>query len=144
MALIDFRFISGFRLINGDDLNREVINRVNAALDGTTAVTVRQTAADGITAFAGGGQANATLLTASINRVTVVATAADSVKLPPSYAGASITAINGDAADSMQVFGSGTDTINDVATATGVAQAAGKAAIYVCPVAGKWYRNLSA
>lgn len=144
MALIDFRFISGFRLINGDDLNRQVIDKMNAATDGTTPVTIRQTSVDGIVAFAGGGQTNATLLAATINRVATVANAADSVKLPPSYAGAVIYVVNGDAADSMQVFGSGTDTINDVATATGVAQAAGKAATYVCPIAGKWYRVLSA
>ena len=106
-----------------------------------------------LTAFAGGGQANATLLPNGSNVVATVATAADSVKLPLSAPGAMITVVN-TSANSMQVFGSGTDTINDVATATGVAQAAGKIAIYVCttggkiapdtPVAGKWYRNLSA
>lgn len=100
--------------------------------------------ADAITAYAGGGQTNAVGLTAMINRVSTVATAADSVKLPPSEVGLSITVINGAASNSMQVFGAGTDTINDVATATGVAQAAGKTAVYTCPVAGKWYRNLSA
>jgi hypothetical protein len=36
----------------------------------------------------------------------------------------------------MQVFGSGTDTINGVATATGVAQAAGKTGIYVATTTG--------
>jgi hypothetical protein len=76
--------------------------------------------------------------------VATVGTAADSVKLPVSVAGMVVQLVNDDAANSMQVFGSGTDTINDVATATGVAQAAGKAATYSCPVAGKWYRNLSA
>ena len=35
----------------------------------------------GITAFAGGGQTNATQLTATYNEVTVVASAGDSVKL---------------------------------------------------------------
>ena len=100
-------------------------------------------AADGITAFAGGGQASATALTKTVNRVATVATAADSVKLPASAAGLVVLVVNG-AANSMQVFGAGTDTINDVATGTGVAQAGGKAASYFCPVAGKWYRTLSA
>lgn len=102
------------------------------------------TAADALTAHAGGGQAAALLLTAGINRVATVASANDSVKLPVSAAGMTVIAINGAATNSMQVFGSGTDTINDVATATGVAQAAGKDASYHCPVAGKWYRILSA
>ena len=103
-----------------------------------------QSCEDAITAAAGGGQSGAYQLTATISRVATVATAADSVKLPPSEAGMVIQVVNGHASNSMQVFGAGTDTINDVATATGVAQAAGKAATYVCPVAGKWYRVLSA
>ncbi len=99
---------------------------------------------DGLTARAGGGQASATLIPEVVARVGTVATAADSVKLPPAEAGLVVCLVNGHATNSMQVFGSGTDTINDVATATGVSQAAGKAAIYFCPVAGKWYLVLGA
>jgi hypothetical protein len=61
-------------------------------------------------------------------------------------AGQQIIVIN-NTANSMQVFGSGTDTINGVATATGVAQAAGKHAIYTAVSTGAaaaWFRNLSA
>lgn len=101
-------------------------------------------ATDAIAAAAGGGQTNATPLTSGVSRITTVATAADSVKLPASVAGMFVLVVNGHATNSMQVFGAGTDTINDIATATGVAQAAGKAALYFCPVAGKWYRILSA
>jgi hypothetical protein len=138
-------------MISATHLN-EWATAINNAFNGVTAVTIKNvnngiltvTAGDGIVAHAGGGQASATLLTASVNRVATVGTAADSVKLPVSVAGMVVQLVNDDAANSMQVFGSGTDTINDVATATGVAQAAGKAATYSCPVAGKWYRNLSA
>jgi hypothetical protein len=110
----------------------------------------------GITAYAGGGQTNATLLTAQFNKVTVVVTAADSVKLPQISAvpntlgavGSSVIVRNADSADSLQVFGSGTDTINDVATGTGVAVAAGKTAIFICHswngTVGNWYMVLSA
>lgn len=112
-----------------------------------------QTVNNTVTAFAGGGQTSATLLKPGINVVTVVATAADSVKLPlASQVGQAVVVINADSADSMQVFGSGTDTINGAATATGVAQAAGKLAVYYCTtlgsttpaVAGAWFRDLSA
>lgn len=99
-----------------------------------------------ITAYAGGGQTNATLLASGINSVDTVATAADSVKLPLAVAGLEVFVVN-TTANSLQVFGSGTDTINAVATATGVAQAAGKSALYVCTTsapAGKWFRILSA
>lgn len=116
---------------------------LSSATTVTAGTYVKQSAADAITAFAGGGQTNATALPASFNRVATVATANDSVKLPASVAGRSVYVVNG-SANSMQVFGAGTDTIDDVATATGVAQAAGKSATYFCPVAGKWYRVLSA
>lgn len=103
-----------------------------------------KTVEDNITAHSGGTQAAAYQLTKQINRVATVAAANDSVALPAAVAGLEIQITNDAAVNSMQVFGSGTDTINDVATATGVAQAAGKSAIYSCPVAGKWYRTLSA
>lgn len=102
---------------------------------------------DAIAAHAGGGQTSATALTTTINVVSDVASAADSVKLPLAAAGAKVYVVNAHASNSMQVFGDGTDTINGVATATGVAQAAGKSATYVCvksAPAGKWFRVLSA
>jgi len=47
------------------------------------------------------------------------------------------------------VYGSGTDTINDVATGTGVAVGSGKTAIFICHSysaagVGNWYMVLSA
>jgi hypothetical protein len=103
-----------------------------------------------ITARAGGGQANATQLGYGINVVTVVATATDSVKLPPAYPGAVVFVRNADAADSTTVFGFGTDTIDAVASATGNAQAAGKGKLYFGTtgagdgVAGTWVTLLGA
>jgi hypothetical protein len=99
-----------------------------------------------LTAFAGGGKASALALdaTKTVHRVTTVGTAADSVLMPPATVGAVHIVENAAAANAMQVFGAGTDTINLVATATGVSQAAGKTAIYVCIVAGNWSRLLSA
>jgi hypothetical protein len=105
----------------------------------TLAGNVKVSSADNLTAHAGGGKASALALTADINRISTVATAADSVLLPASVAGMRIVVINGAATNAMQVFGTGTDTINDVATATGVSQSAGIATLYSCPVAGKWY-----
>lgn len=100
-------------------------------------------AVDALTAHAGGGQSSATALTKTVNRVTTVATAADSVTLPVSQAGMMVAVVNS-GANSMQVFGTTPDTINAAATGTGVAQAAAKTALYVCPVAGKWFQLLSA
>jgi hypothetical protein len=100
-----------------------------------------------ITAGAGGTQANAVALSAtkSVHRVTTVTSANDSVSLPAATgSGATHFVMNSAAANSLQVFGLGTDTINDVTAATGVAQAAGKGAWYVDIAAGKWYRSLGA
>jgi hypothetical protein len=105
-----------------------------------------ESSTDNITAFAGGGQANATALTSEVNRVNTVATSGDSIKLPPAVvnqgvtqqAGLSIMIIN-HGANPVQVFGSGTDTINDVASGTGVSQMQSSMVFYICTTAGKWY-----
>ena len=94
-------------------------------------------AADSITALAGGAKPG-TLLTKVVNRVSTVATAADSVSLPASSAGLICVVIN-DAALALQIFGLGTDTVNDVGTATGIPLAGTSMAVLFCPVAGKWY-----
>lgn len=100
-----------------------------------------------LTAMASGNQSNGTPLTGAVNTVTTVGSANDSVLLPLAAVGLTVVVINGAASNSMQVFGAGTDTINGVATATGVAQAAGKTAAYYCTKsapAGAWFRLLSA
>lgn len=105
--------------------------------------------ASGITAQADTTKANATRLTAVHNLVETVAGAADSVLLPKGYVGLEITIAN-DGANSCQVFGNGSDTINDVATETGVAQGNGLTALYRCYAydratdVARWFRILSA
>jgi hypothetical protein len=93
---------------------------------------------DNITATAGGGQAGAFQLTAQTSRLTTVATAGDSVQLPSSAPGLELLVIN-HGANSAQVFGNGSDTIDDQTAATGVAQMANSLVIYSCATAGKWY-----
>ena len=110
----------------------------------------------GLTATASGTQTTALLMVSQFNRYTTVANTADAAKLPPQsptidtlgYMGIPIIVRN-DGANSMQVYGSGTDTINGVATATGVAVPAGKTAmffplVYVQGGASLWYMLLSA
>ena len=84
---------------------------------------IQKSVTDDITAQADGTKANATVLTSAINRLSTVAGAADSVLLPAvseKDIGIEVEIIN-DGASSAQVFGQGTDTIDAVATATGVA-----------------------
>lgn len=128
------RFGPGFRnsAMDGDDLDQAF-----AYLFGGLSYQA------GITALAGGAKAGATQLTETINQIDTVTTAADSVLLPPARPGSFCVIIN-NSANATQVFGQGTDTINGVATATGLSQAGNKAALYVCAKAGAWFRNLSA
>lgn len=105
-------------------------NYVESCASGTTGQ-------DSITAHAGGGQASATALHAVVSNVTTVATTADSVKLDPSFPG-DVQIVTDSSANAMQVFGTGSDTINAAASGTGVSQAAGVTTMYVSPVAGKF------
>jgi hypothetical protein len=98
-----------------------------------------------ITARAGGGRPNATRITAAVNRISVCATAADSVALPPAVGGQVIYVQNSGAA-ACQVFAdTGTsDTINGVAAATGISLAAAGKASFASPAIGVWFSLLSA
>lgn len=102
---------------------------------------------DTITAFAGGGQASATALSAtkSVHNITTVASGNDSVKLPAATGSGNVHWVkNSAAANSAQLFGAATETIDGVASATGVAVAAGKSRIVVDIAAGKWISILGA
>jgi hypothetical protein len=101
--------------------------------------------APAVTAHAGGTRAAAVPLTAAMNLITVCATAADSVALPPAVGGQEVVVVNAGAA-AAQVFAAvGTsDTINGVAAATGISLAAGGKDIFVSPAPGIWYGVLSA
>jgi hypothetical protein len=99
---------------------------------------VFESATDALVANAGGGQTNALPLATEVNNVATVASAGDSVKLPPAYPGLTMVVIN-TGANPMQVFGTGADTINGVAAATGVAQMQGSVVLYVSTLAGKWF-----
>lgn len=96
-------------------------------------------AEDSVTAFATGGQTNATALSAtkSYHRISVCATAADSVKLPAATVGQAHY-IRNDGAAAAQVFGQATETINGVASATGISLAVGVGMWFICTTAGAW------
>lgn len=85
---------------------------------------------DTITAKASGTHATGKALTTTVNRLSVVATDADSVILPAMAAG-QLTAIINSGTKSAQVFAAGTGTINAAATDTGVALASGKTGLYI-------------
>ena len=102
------------------------------------------TFADTLTAAAGGGQANALPLTKALNRITTVATTADSVALPQAFGGQCISVVNS-GANAMQIFAAmgSSDTINGTAGSTGISLAANKAIEFKSFV-GRWFGVLSA
>lgn len=102
------------------------------------------TVTNGITAFAGGGQGSAVALTSTINRVTTVATAADSVRLPAAVAGAVVFVANAAAANSMNVFPATGESINALSANAAFAMAANTRAAFFCAVNGVWSAVLSA
>lgn len=97
-----------------------------------------ESSGDNLVATPGGGQVNALQLTKELNRITGIASSGDSIKLPLSAVGLTIIITN-HGSNSCQVFGFGSDTIDDVAFATGVSQMANSMVIYSCYSAGQWY-----
>lgn len=88
--------------------------------------------ATALVATAGGTKAAALQLTSSFNVLGTVATNGDSVLLPTdAQVGDEVIIVN-DGAANAQVFGAGSDTIDGVATATGVVLTAAKRCSYYC------------
>jgi hypothetical protein len=99
-----------------------------------------ESATDGITASTTQTQAAATLMTTELNRITVCATNGNGVALPVATPGLTIVVINR-TTKWITVYGNNTaaDTIDDVATGTGVQQMSNSTCIYSCTIANKWY-----
>ena len=121
-----------------------LIDTVNPVFQTVTIATVNgwiyESAVDGLTAAAGGGQVAALALTSEMNRLSTVATVGDSVKLPPSVAGLTVLIENA-GSNACQVYGFGVDTINAVAAGTGVSQMSGSVVLYTSYGAGAWFAN---
>lgn len=102
------------------------------------------TTQNALTAFAGGGQASGTPITADIARFTIVASANDSGKMPAALAGRCVTVSNAAAANSMNVFPQTGEAINALGANAAFALAANKSAEFTCAVAGQWHAVLTA
>lgn len=123
-------FKSGFRLINGDELN-------------SAFAYPRAAYKADVVATPAGSVSTSVAITETITHVGTVASGADGVLLPAAEPGRMFILANA-GANSMQVFAAGGSTINGTAGATGVAHANGLTAMYVCAKAGDWRRILSA
>lgn len=126
------RLQSGFRLEDGNTLNSVL------------ASPMWQTNY-GITALAGGALSSSTpVLVLGSNVVGTVASDGDSVVLPSAVAGSIVYMHNADAAQSVLVYGNGSDTINGTAGSTGVSYAAAKRVMFIAVTNGVWIANVLA
>ena len=91
-----------------------------------------------ITAYAGGGQANAIQLISEYNKVTVVATAGDSVKLKAAKAGMRQVIVNADTAEAMDVFPQTGDNFEGLAVNVAVSLTFGASMEAFCFVDDEW------
>lgn len=101
-------------------------------------------AANALTAHAGGGQGDALQLAKGINRITTVSTAADSVKLPAAVAGMQVVVINADGANAMDCFPASGEVINALSADAALSIAANKTVLFFCAVNGTWNSILTA
>lgn len=95
-------------------------------------------AANALTAHSGGGQGSALALTKAINRITTVAAAADSVKLPAAVAGLSVVVTNAAATNAMNCFPASGEVINALSANTALSIVANHTVIFFCAVNGTW------
>lgn len=101
-------------------------------------------AQDGLTAFAGGGQASGTSLADyAMNKFSTVATTADSATLPKAKQGR-LRFVKNAGANSMNVFPASGEVINALAADAAFAVAATKQVIFVCYTDGIWDTILTA
>jgi hypothetical protein len=110
-----------------------------------TLETIKLASQDNLTAKVGGGQSQNPLNAAiSLHRITVVASANDSMTMFPAKAGMVYVLTNAAAANSMNVFPSKGEVINALGVNAAFAMAAGKVAIFICVTDGQWHSILGA
>jgi len=127
------KYTSSRQLVAGSDINN-ISDQLNSYQE--------------LTALAGGAKPGTQINAANIH--ALAASDLDSFSLPAGlFPGMKVFLANY-SGHSVQVYGLGNDTVNDVATATGVTQNNSTNAIYQCIVArvgataAKWYRVLTA
>ena len=140
--LIQTQQINTYRLDAGDSVNTSyvfanTVHTQDAQVGGLAADTILQSHADGIVA-AGYPPSAIPKLHAAINRVTVVPSAGQGVFLPSAQPGMSCVVLN-HAALPCQIWGQGSDTVQDRLSFAGMPQLPGAGVVYVCVTAGAWY-----
>lgn len=88
-----------------------------------------------VTATPGGGKSAGAQVFLGMNRVVTVASNGDSVKLPTCDVPNTVCIVDNRGSHTLQVYGSAFDTIDNISTNTGFAQAPGCVFMFVCQTA---------
>jgi hypothetical protein len=118
------------------------INIGSAVSGATSTTTMNGLVIDSISAAvsaAGATQATATALVSNINNVTVMAAAADGVRLPTAVAGMRILVRNSDAADALKIYPATGGTINALAANAAYSLSIGTTIELMATTATQWY-----
>lgn len=118
------------------------INIGSAVSGATSTTTLNGLVIDSISAAvsaAGATQATATALVSNINNVTVVAAAADGVRLPTAVAGMRILVRNSDAADALKIYPATGGQINALGANAAFTLVAGLTIELVATTATQWF-----
>jgi hypothetical protein len=125
--------------VSGSTTNINIGSAVSGA---TSTTTMNGLVIDSISAAvsaAGATQATATALVANINNVTVVAAAANGVRLPTAVAGMRILVRNSDAADALNIYPATGGAINALAANAAFSLAAGSTIELMATTATQWF-----
>jgi hypothetical protein len=127
--------ISGFADAASDSADAAAVSAAAAAASAGLTVVTHTNA---ITASATQTQSGATALTTNMNRITVVTTEGDAVKLPAAIAGMSVKVINANVTNGIGIFPASGDAINAIAADGVYALAATLSVYFDCAVTGTW------
>lgn len=140
--------VTGNLTVTGTSTFNGAITLGDAAADSLTVTAtttysepINYDSATTITAFATGGQASATALTAEINNITTVATAGDSVKLPAAVAGKHVH-IKNSGATALDIFPATSDSIDALAVNLAIRIQPGSSVDFYAKDAIVWESNI--
>jgi sugar lactone lactonase YvrE len=116
---------------------------IGSAVSGATSSTVLNglvvNSISAAVSAAGSTQGTATALVANVNNVTVVAAAADGVRLPTAVAGMRILVRNSDAADTLKIYPATSGQINALGSNAAYSLTAGSTIELMATTATQWY-----
>jgi sugar lactone lactonase YvrE len=125
--------------LSGSTTNIAIGSAVSGATSTTTMNGLVVNSISAAVSAAGSAQGTATALVSNINNVTVVAAAADGVRLPTAVAGMRILVRNTDAADTLKIYPATGGQINALGSNAAYSLTAGLTVELIATTATQWY-----